>query len=225
MKPSNILSLILCATTLFGMFYTNTILKREFLEIDLDDQYKNYISHDSGDYSVLDIRGSNGYAIEIKESKKNDIKVLRSRLKHFKQKLIEDTLFIEFTGSNISIEQALSNDTPAGIIIEKSVLSKIIVTNTYNRITAFRDQNMDIVLKESSISEIADCKLKSLNIYAEDNSQYVFSENNSIDSVHLYMMDNSIGRLNEIEYLNLNHTLEDSVTLILSKNSFDRIQG
>ena len=225
MKPSNILSLVLFLVTIFGMFYTNNILKSEFLKIDLDNKYKNYISYDIGAYSVINIKGSNGYPIEIKNGKLNDVKVLRSRQNHFYKKLVKDTLFIEFTGANISIEQSFLNKTPPGIIIEKTRLSKIIVSHTYNRITGFSGQELDIILKNASIAKIADCKMKSLNLYSEDNSQFVFSKNNFIDSLNLVMLDRSIGHLKELEFLSLNHTLEDSVTLVLSKNTFDKIQG
>ena len=225
MKPSNILSTSIFFAFIFGMFYTNIILKNEFLKIDLNDKYKNYISYNVGTYSVVNIEGSNGYPIEIKKTESNDIKVLRSRKNHFNKVQIKDTLFIEFTGANISNEQSFSNETPTGIIIESNSLSKIIVSNTYNRIEGFSGQDMDIILKNSSIAEIADCKLKSLNLSSEDNSQYVFSKNNRIDSLHLIMLDKSIGHLKHLDYKILNHSLGDSVTMVLSKNIFDKISS
>jgi len=225
MKTSNVLLLVVFFLTFFGMFYTNITLKREFLKIDLEDKFKNYISYDTESYSVINIKGSNGYPIKIKKGKLDDVKVLRSRQNHFKKKLVEDTLFIEFTGANISIQQSFIHETPPGIIIEKNTLSKIIVSNTYNRITGFSDQELDIILQNSSIIDIAECDLKTLNLYTEHNSQYVFSRSNRIDSLNLTMLDKSIGHLKGLEFSSLNHSLGDSVTLVLSKNAFDRIRN
>ncbi|MFK7775815.1 MAG: hypothetical protein AB8F94_27075 [Saprospiraceae bacterium] len=225
MKPSNILSTTLFFTLIFGMYYTNIILKKEYLKIDLSDKFKNYISYNTETYSVINIEGSNGYPIEIKNGKSNDVKVLRSRKNHFKKTHVKDTLFIEFTGANISNDQSFSNETPTGIIIETNTLSKIIVSNTYNRMEGFSGQAMEIILKNSSIAEIADCKLKSLNLSSRDHSQYVFSKNNIIDSLNLIMLDKSIGRLEQLDYKTLNHSLGDSVTMVLSKNIFAKISS
>jgi hypothetical protein len=223
MKPSNILSATLFFTLISGMVYTNIVLKNEYLKIDLSDKFKNYISYATETFSVVSIEGSNGYPIEIKNGKSNDVKVLRSRKNHFNQIQVKDTLFIEFTGANISAEKSFSNETPTGIIIESNTLSKIIVSNTYNRIEGFSGKEMDIELKNSSIAEIADCNLKSLNLFSRDYSQYVFSKNNIIDSLNLMMHDKSIGHLEHLNYKTLNHTLEDSITMVLSKNIFDKI--
>lgn len=224
MKTSNILLLTVLFVIIFGMFYTNTTLRGEFLKIDLEDQFKNYISYEIAPYSVINIKGSNGYPIEIKKGKLDDVKVLRSRQNHFKKKLVKDTLFIEFTGANISIQQAFTNETPPGIIIENNTLSKIIISNTYNRISHFSDQELDILLKKSAVVDIAECNLKRLNLYAERKSQYLFSKNNNIDSLNLIMLDKSIGHLNDLDFLSLHQSLGDSVTLVLSKKVFDRIQ-
>ena len=115
MKPGNILSIAILITVLSGMIFTNFILKNEYLKIDLDDEFKNYISQYIGSYSVLHIKGSNGYPIEIKKGETDDLKVLRSRLSHYNQTLVNDTLSIEFTGTNISLEQAFGNETPPTI--------------------------------------------------------------------------------------------------------------
>ncbi len=223
MKPSNILSTILFSTLISGMIFTNVILKNEFLKIDLNDKFKNYLSYNLQPFSVVDIEGSNGYPIEIKEGKSNDVKVLRSRKNHFNKKLIQDTLFIEFTGANISNEQSFSNETPTGIIIESNSLSKIIVSNTHNRIKGFSGKQMDIELKNSSTVEIAECNLNALNLSSSNNSQYIFSKNNIIDSLNLTMLDKSVGYLEQVNYTTLNHSLEDSITIVLSKNIFDKI--
>jgi len=225
MKPSNLLTTILFSTLISGMFYTNIILKNEYLKIDLDDKFKNYISYNMDSYSVVKIEGSNGYPVEIKSGKSNNVKVLRSRINHFNKALVKDTLFIEFTGANISAEQSFLNETPTGIVIESNTLSKIIVSNTYNRIEGFSRKEMDIILKNSSIAEIADCKLNSLNLSSEGNSQYIFSKNNIIDSLNLIMLDKSIGHLKQLDFKHLSHSLGDSTTMVLSKNIFDRVNG
>ena len=223
MKSSNILSLALCLIVLSGMTYTNAVLKNEYQQIDLSDNFKNYVSHSMGSFSILDIKGSNGYPIEINKRNAGDVKVLRSRISHFSQQLVGDTLFIEFTGSNIPLDQSYSMNTPPGIIIEVESLSEIRTSQTYNRISDFSDQDLRITLKNSSIMEVANCKLDALNLVSNDDSQFVFSQNNTVHSLQLTMKDHSIGRLENINFSTFNHTLGDSITLVLSKNTFVRL--
>jgi hypothetical protein len=225
MKSSNILLLVLCTIFLSGMVYTNAVLKNEYLKIDLSDDFKNYISHPMESFSILDIKGSNGYPIEINKGNTDDVKVLRSRINHFSQQLIGDTLFIEFTGSNIPIDQTYSMNTSPGIIIEVESLSEIRTSQTYNRISNFSDQDLSITLKNSSITDVANCSLNALNLCSNDVSQFVFSQNNTVHSLQLTMKDNSIGRFEDIDFSTLNHTLDDSITLVLSKNTFVKLQG
>ena len=223
MKQSTIFSLGLLIATITGMAYTNAVLKNEYQKIDLNDTFKNYITYTAIEYSVLDIKGSNGYPIEIKSSNVNEIKVLRSRKNHFTKKLVGDTLFIEFSGSNISNEQAFSNETPPGIIIESSGIQKIITSNTFNRIMNFSSVDLEIELYHSSIADFSNCNLGILYLQSNNKSQFVFSENNRTDSLQLTMAGTSIGNLKEIEFSSMNHALEDSVILVLSKNTFTSI--
>ncbi|MDF1699086.1 MAG: hypothetical protein P1U56_24750 [Saprospiraceae bacterium] len=225
MKSSNILLLVLCIIVLSGMIYTNVVLKNEFQKIDLSDNLKNYISHSMESFSILEIKGSNGYPIEINKGNTNDVKVLRSRINHFSQRLFGDTLFIEFTGSNIPLDQTYSMKTPPGIIIEVESLSEIRTSQTYNRISNFSDQDLNITLKNSSITEVVNCNLNILNLCSNDDSQFVFSQNNTVHSLQITMKDNSIGRFEDIEFSTLNHTLDDNVTLVLSKNTFVKLRG
>lgn len=175
------------------------------------------------DYSVLNIKGSNGYPIEIKKGNTSEVKVLRSRQNHFKKTLVGDTLFIEFSGSNISKEQALHNETPPGILIENNRLTKIIASNIFCRIVDYSTQDLEIQLHDASIADFVECSMNDLNLLSRDNSQFIFSKNNSIDTLDLTMNGASIGNLNEIEFQKLTHALDDSVILVLSKNTFRRI--
>lgn len=223
MKKSNIYLSVVGIVIITGMFITNSILKNEYQKIDITDVYKNYISVTTESYSVLDISGSNGYPIEITQHKTDDIKVLRSRLNHFKKTLRNDTLFVEFTGSNIPMQQRYNNDTPAGIIIHKNSLQSLISTNTHNKMSGFTNQNLEVTLFGTSLLEMRNSNLKTMKIDMRNKSQIAFSEENSIDSLSLKMMNTSVASLQKIYFRTIHHTLSDSITLVLSNNVFKNI--
>lgn len=223
MKKSNLFLMALGLVIITGMYATNVILKKEYQKIDLTNPYKNYVSVDFSSYAVLAISGSNGYPIEIVHKKINDVKVLRSRLDHFKSILKNDTLFIQFTGSNISMEQGFHGNTPPGIIIQKNALSSIIISNTYNRVFGFSNQDLKLVLNGDSYMEISNCNLQVLEVDMKNKSQIEFLKTNTADSLNIKMANKSIARLNNIEFKTIKHSLRDSITVVLSKETFNRI--
>lgn len=221
MKKSNVFLLIFGLVILTGIYATNVVLTKEYQKIDLTNRYKNYVSVPSPSYTVLDISGSNGYPIEIVHSQTDDIKVLRSRLDHFKSSVQNDTLFIQFTGSNIPMEQRFHSNTPPGIIIEKNTLSSIISTHTHNRVSGFSNQDMTLLLKGNSLMEMSNCHLHTMEIDLRNSSQIGFLHKNTVDSLHIKMANTSVARLQEIEFRTIKHTLGDSITFVLSKDAFD----
>ena len=223
MKKSNLFLVVTGLVIITGMYLTNVILKKEYQKIDLTDPYKNYVSVASASYSVLDISGSNGYPIKIIHKKINDIKVLRSRLNHFKSKIKNDTLFILFTGSNISMYQAFSSETPSGVIIESNDVSSIIATNTYNRIIGFSNQDLEVTLKGNSLMRFFDCNLKTMHINSTESSQYEFSTNNKVDSLYIEMSGESVGYFQDINFSTINHSLKDSIRVVFSRGTFERV--
>lgn len=223
MKKSNQFLVILGLVLLTGMYATNRVLAKEYHNIDLTDPYKSYVSVPSASYSVLDISGSNGYPIEIVQNHTEDIKVLRSRMAHFKSEIKNDTLFIQFTGSNIPMEQRFHTNTPPGIIIEKSNIASIINTNTHQRISGFSDQDLTLILEEHAFTEVSHCDIHTLHIDMKHQSQIGFSQLNTADSLHLSMANTTIAKLQEIEFTAIQHTLGDSITVVLSKGVFGKI--
>ncbi|MEP0266716.1 hypothetical protein [Dokdonia sp.] len=223
MKKGNLFLVIFGLILLTGMYATNHTLANEYQNIDLTDRYKNYVSIPSEAYSVLAISGSNGYPIEIAHAQTDAIKVLRSRVDHFKSNLINDTLFIEFTGSNIPMEQRFHSDTPSGIIIEKNTLSSILNINTHQRISGFSNQDLTLILEGNAFIEVSNCDVHTLDIDMKHRSQIGFSHKNTVDSLHIKMVNTSIARLQEIEFRAIQHTLSDSITVVLSKGVFNRV--
>ena len=223
MKSSNVFISVLCAVVIGGMFMSNSVLKQEFEKIDLSDAYKNYMSIDHGAYAVLDISGSNGYPIQIVQKDSSAIKVLRSRLDHFKKELRNDTLFVKFTGSNVPLEQRFNSSTPYGIIIESNTLSTIISNNTHNRVFDFKDSDLQVLLKGNSFMEMINCNVNTLEMDLEDSSYINFVKQNKVDSLDLKMNDKSVASLQHIEFKSLHHALSDSITMVLSKDAFNKI--
>ncbi|WP_425076821.1 hypothetical protein [Psychroserpens sp. S379A] len=223
MKKSNLFLIGLSIVVVAGMILTNVNLKKEYQKIDLTNPHKNYVSVAAEAYSVLDISGSNGYPIEVRYQKTNDIKVLRSRLSHFKSIVKNDTLFIEFTGSNISMQQRFNSNTPPGIIVGKNKLSSIEIADTHNRVSGFSNQDLKLVLKGNSYTEISDCNINLLEVDMKNNSQIEFVTTNTADSLDMTMRDKSIARMQEIHFQSLKHRLSDSVVVVLSKGVFKNI--
>lgn len=222
-KKSNLLLTGIVLISTLGMFATNYVLKQEYLNIDLTDMYKNYVSVDTGAYSVLNISGSNGYAIDIIQKPHNHVRVLRSRRQHFSSHVVEDTLFIKFTGANISQQQALLSDIPSGIIVESNDLAQVISDNMYSRIIEFSDQDFELSLTGNSFSKLLNCSFNTLDIHSRNNSQFEFSQSNRVDSLRIDMSDASVGYFQEIRFEDISHSFKDSVTLILSKSVMNKV--
>nr|WP_297788836.1 DUF2807 domain-containing protein [uncultured Allomuricauda sp.] len=223
MKTSTVFIVFLSITIAGVLLATNVSLKKEYEKIDLDDVFKNYVSVDSEPYSVLSISGSNGYPIEIVQKDTNAIKVLRSRLEHFKSVVKNDTLFIEFTGSNISMQQSFLTTTPSGIVIHKNNLSGIIATNTHQRVNGFKTEHFTLNLKGYSHVELQNCNAQTLSILMENESYLQFLEHNIADSISLKMTHTSVADLNDISFKKVHPVLGDSVALVLSKDVFKNL--
>lgn len=220
MKTSNVIITFFSVAISGVLFATNVSLKKEYEKIDLDDAFKNYVSVDSAPYSVLSISGSNGYPIEIVQKDTDAIKVLRSRLEHFKSVVKNDTLFIEFTGSNISMQQSFLSTTPSGIVIHKKNLSGIIATNTHQRVSGFNSDHLTMELKGNSYLELQNCNAQTLSILMENESYLQFLEHNIADSIYLKMTHTSVANLNDVTFKKVHPVLSDSVALVLSRDVF-----
>lgn len=223
MKNSTLFSVGFIITLIAVMLYTNFVLKKEYQKIDLTDSFKNYISITTKPYSILSLSGSNGYPIEIVKKTHNNIKVLRSRESHFKSSRRGDTLFIEFSGSDISMQQARFSDIPYGIIIETSLLNHIISADTHTIIRGFSGQDLTLTLQNNSLTQFFDCSLKTMFLTSRNNSQFEFSKNNSAEHLNIAMSEKSIGYFQEVTFSTINHTLKDSTTFVLSKETFRNI--
>ncbi|TVZ55007.1 hypothetical protein OD91_0248 [Lutibacter sp. Hel_I_33_5] len=223
MKKSNLFITILSTVIIVGMFATNITLKNEYQKIDVSDPFKNYISIDHKPYSVLDISGSNGYPIQIISKKTNDIKVLRSRVKHFKSELRNDTLYIKFTGSNIPSNQRYNSNTPYGIIIENDKLASIISKNTHNRIFNLENKNLHLTIKGNSFIEMSHCNLDTLQVDVQNSGYIDFTMKNKAEYLDLKMSDKSIVSLQNLDFKSIKHSLKDSVSIVLSKDAFNKI--
>ena len=223
MRKSNVFISILFITILAGLFMSNSALKKAYDKIDLSDPFMNYASYKSELYSVLDISGSNGYPIKVVQSDSSRIKVLRSRLKHFNQELRNDTLFVSFTGSNIPIEQRINSNTPYGIIIENSKLKGLVSTNMHSRLYDFNDTAFQILLKGNSFMEMTNCKFSDLKLSLKQSSYVRFFDQNIVDALELRMTETATASIQQIDFNRMTHHLSDSVSIVLSKDAFDKI--
>ena len=223
MKPSNIVLLSMVAVLLSGMYSTNLVLKKEFIKIDLGDPQKNYVSVDSGAFQVLEISGSNGYPIVIEKGTRNDVKVLRRRISFFKKERAGDTLRIHFSGSNMPLDQSMSNQNPVGIIIQCPSVEHVLIKDTYTRLKGFENEQLTLQLEGNAFSDFQNCRFSKLSITAKSRSIFAFTQQNSVDTLALRLTNTSNGFLYKVDYGVLQPTLGDSALVTLSGSSLMEI--
>lgn len=181
-KASNIASLSLLMVLLTSMVWVNTELEKVYLEIDLNDELRNYLPIKTADFKLLKISGSNGYPIEIKKGTE-EMRMLRSRVSQFQHQVSGDTLIIEFTGARVSPSTLADTNTLAGLIIYSEQLEALILTNTHNRISGLDQEVLTLKLEGESYTELSDNRMRELHIEASDASSFEFRNENSADVV------------------------------------------
>ena len=221
-KASNIASLSLLMVLLTSMVWVNTELEKVYLEIDLNDELRNYLSIKTADFKLLKISGSNGYPIEIKKGTE-EMRMLRSRVSQFQHQVSGDTLIIEFTGARVSPTALADTHTPAGLIIFSEQLEALILTNTHNRISGFDQEALVLMLEGESYTELSDNRVRKLHIEASDASSFEFRNENSADAVSMSLAQRSVGFLDGLRYHELKPVMEDSALVVLSKNALNQL--
>ncbi|MCV6629460.1 MAG: hypothetical protein OIF50_06340 [Flavobacteriaceae bacterium] len=223
MKTGNLYLLCLALLLLSGMLYSNLQLKNAYFKIDLTDTYKNYLNETVQEFGVVVISGSNGYAIDFLMHEQAAIKTLRNRQEHIQRRSNKDTLFLEFTGSNITRRPGASATTNVAIILQQRILPKLILRDTYHRISGFDQQQAAMVLYGKVQVNMMDNRFQNLDVNMENQSRIDFLENNTADSLQLFMKDYSVCNLQEIQFTKLNPILKDSVTFVFSKKSMENL--
>lgn len=223
MKKSNQFLFALGSVSVFLMVLINTDLAFEYQKIDLSDPLKNYVQTPVPTYTHIKLSGSNGYPIEIRQTGSSEMLVLRSRIDHVNYNLVADTLFIEFTGANISQHQSKEMDIPPAIILHGNILPTITATDVHCRITGFEARQLDLTTKGNSLVEIESCRFRCLNIHLSDQSELVFIHENRIDSLALNMVNTSVAILAEIDVKHIREDLGDSISIVLSNDLFSEI--
>ena len=209
--------------TLIMIGFTNFNLVREYKKIDLSDPFKNYLSMPSIPHSVLKFSGSNGYPIEIRYSDVNTIKVLRSRVEHVHQNITADTLYIDFTGANISKNQSQYSNTPPAIVLQRNVLPEIIISDIHCKIADFDAEELRLTVKGNALCEIKDCHLNTMNVEVSNNGHLEFFHENSVRSLQLAMRNTSSAYLKNVNLHHIEQDLTDSVSIILSNDVFNAL--
>lgn len=223
MKKSNQFLLILGSIILSMMLFTNFNLVEEYKKIDLSDPFKNYISLDVEPYAVLKLSGSNGYPIEVRQADESELKLLRSRTEHVKHRIHADTLFISFTGARISKHQSQTSNSPAAIIIQRSVLPEIIMTDIHGKISDFEADEMKLSIKGNALAEIKDCQLNRMQVNISQQGHLEFFHQNSVDSLALDMANSSVAFLKQVNLQHIQQDLGDSIAIVLSNDVFSAL--
>lgn len=219
MKRSNIALSALLIMILLCLVWVNTTLKAMYYDIDLTDTMRNYQTVVTDQYSILKIRGSNGYPIEIKQAEQADIKVLRSRMSQFAHRVDHDTLIIDFSGARVSAEYLLNSTTATAIIIQVPEVSEIILQDTHNRISGMIQPELSLRLEGSSYTELSDNHFGTFSLIAQDASRFEFKSKSAADTAHFELVHGSVGFLDGLSYHVFNPVLQDSALLVLSQSA------
>ncbi|MCE7990884.1 MAG: hypothetical protein HEP71_02850 [Roseivirga sp.] len=223
MKPGNMALSALIVILLTSMVWVNTELRTVYNQIDLTDKLRNYLSIDTDEYSILKISGSNGYPIEIHQSDRQEMRVLRSRLSQIEHKIHGDTLIIHFSGARVSPSSLVNTATPPGIMISSTALSEIILEDTHNRVSGFDQSSLHLNLRGSSYTELSDNRIGSFSVQAMGSSSFEFQNKSSADTALFRLKGGSVGFLEGLSYHVIEPIMEDSSLVVLSKNALQEL--
>ena len=176
-------SRILLATFLLliaGAFSSNTILKKQYDELDKSDIYWNYDKILQQPFSHLKITGGNGTNIIYEQSKKPSVRLLHEWVQyhggHIKSEIKNDTLYIafDFIPAN-SFEKFWLEGTVPLRIFSPELLS-VTGVNTRFEMDKLKQKSIAVNMSGKSKFEIESLypSMDSINVMQQDSTSVVF---------------------------------------------------
>ena len=114
----------------------------------------------------------------------------------------------------------LSGSNGYPIVIQRNVLSEIIISDIHCKIADFDAEELRLTVNGNALSEIKDCHLNTMNVEVSNNGHLEFFHENSVDSLQLAMSNTSSVYLKNVNLHHIEQDLTDSVSIILSNDVF-----
>ncbi|MES2330631.1 MAG: hypothetical protein V4539_13590 [Bacteroidota bacterium] len=218
MKTSNKILLSLLAVMVLATVLNDLSLKKAYSRIKLNDPFKNYQPVLVEPFKHLQIKGGNGYTIEIKQASALDVKVMSSRKNFLTTSSVGDTLFIVFTvsGSISALEPA---QLPVGLIISSPFVRSITADGTSTIINNWKTDSLQVAITGNASVNINDVAIGSLTLSGSEHSLFNFHHGNKINALAIRLQNNAAVFLKDVTYASLNPNLTDNSTLVFSAQS------
>jgi hypothetical protein len=218
MKTSNKILLSLLAVLVLATLLNDLSLNKSYSRIKLNDPFKNYQPVVVRPFKHLQIKGGNGYAIEIKQASALDIKVMSSRKNFLTTSSSGDTLFIVFTvsGSMNTLEPA---QLPVGLIISSPFVRTITAEGTSTIINNWKTDSLQVAMTGNASVNINNAVIGALTLSVSEYSVFHFLHDNKIGNLAIRLQNNAAVFLKEVTYASLNPYLTDNSALVFSAQS------
>lgn len=218
MKTSNKILLSLLAVMVLATVLNDLSLNKGYARIKLNDPFKNYQPVVVRPFKHLQIKGGNGYTIEIKQASALDVKVMSSRKNFLTTSSVGDTLFIVFTVSgNMSTQEPAQ--LPVGLIINSPFVRTITADGTSNIIHNWKTDSLQVAITGNASVNINDVAIGSLTLSGSEHSLFNFHHGNKINALAIRLQNNAAVFLKDVTYASLNPNLTDNSALVFSAQS------
>lgn len=223
MKTSNKILLGLFFGLLATQIWVDFSLQSVYANINLADAFKNYQNVPVQPFKYLKTTGGNAYAIEIRQAKKFDMKVMTSRASFLKTTWQKDTLFVRFLVVGAP-QNRFANDLPVGLIISCPDISGIMANGTRNLISQWNSNSLQIGLNGNAMAQFDSTKLEKLIAVGNHQSVFRFQTANQVHKLSLHLNNSSSAYFEGIDYQNFEPLLSDSAVLVLKQQASEKLR-
>lgn len=218
MKTSDRILCGLAAVLLTATAGVDVILKQGYAAVRLDDPDRAYLKMDVRPFKHLRITGGNGYAVEIRQAKEYEIKVMRSRERFFSSVRRGDTLTIQFTVASTSANPD-PGQLPRGLVISAPRLVSISAEGTSNLIREWSSDSLQIRLEGNATANISRINLAGLAVAGSQKARINFDSANTVKNLRLDLNHAASVYLNQIRFRHLVPALTGDSHIILGSRA------
>lgn len=218
MKTSNKILLSLLTVMVLATILNDLSLNKAYSRIKLNDPFKNYQPVIVRPFKHLQIKGGNGYAVEIKQASALDIKVMSSRKNFLSASFSGDTLFIVFTVNGTANPQEPAQ-LPVGLIISSPFVRTITTDGISTIINNWKTDSLQVAITGNASVNINNAAIDALTLSASAYSVVNFLHDNKISDLAIRLQNKAAVFLNGVTYTNLHPYLTDSSALVFSAQS------
>ena len=222
MKASTKLLAALLLVLLTATIFIDVLLGKAYSKINLADPFKSYQPVAIKPFKYLIIKGGNGYAIEIKQTVRLDMKVMNTRKNFLSVRQSGDTLLLGFTVPNGQSMRDPEN-IPLGIIIGSPQVTSIIADGTNNILTGWKADSLNLTLKGNASVNINGAAIGNLMAMGNQNSIFNFQSASKVEHLKIRLNNNANAFLKEIDYSSINPQLTENSQIIFGAKSAGKL--